>query len=127
MLRAVAENGGVVMVNFASFYLDPRKSSWSRIAWDWVRHPGGSETTVAHVVDHVDHIAKVAGVDHVGLGSDFDGAPSLPSGLGHVGELPNLTEELLRRGYSEAEVRKILGGNALRVLARAEEIAAGKP
>jgi membrane dipeptidase len=122
MLRAVATNGGVVMINFSALYLDPRKTTLWRLAWDWVAHLGGAETSVSDVADHIDHVVRVAGVDHVGLGSDFDGAPFLPAGLGHVGELPNLTLALLRRGYSEDDVRKILGENLLQVLAQAEHL-----
>jgi membrane dipeptidase len=75
------------------------------------------------VLDHLAHVARVAGVDHVGLGSDFDGVPRLPEGLEDVTRLPWLTYGLLRRGFSEADVRKVLGGNALRVLAEAERVA----
>jgi membrane dipeptidase len=120
MLEAVAESGGVVMINFSTMYLDPRKTTPRAYAWDWVRHAGGSATTVANVADHIDHVVRVAGVDHVGLGSDFDGTTFLPEGLRHVGEMPNLTTELLRRGYAEPDIRKILGENLLRVLAEAE-------
>lgn len=105
MLRALAENGGVVMVNFYAEYLGPGP-------------------TLQTVLDHVDHAVRVAGVDHVGLGSDFDGVPALPDGLGDVTRLPWVTYGLLQRGHSEADVRKILGGNALRVLAEAERVAA---
>ena len=116
MLAAVAENGGVVMINFSTMYLDSRKTTPRAYAWDWIRHAGGSATTVRHVADHIDHVVRIAGIDHVGLGSDFDGTPFLPEGLQHVGELPNLTAELLRRGYAEDDVHKILGENLLRVL-----------
>jgi membrane dipeptidase len=68
------------------------------------------------VADHIQHIAKVAGIDHVCLGSDFDGIPIAPEGLDDATRLPNLTAELLRRGLSEGDVRKVLGENLLRVL-----------
>jgi membrane dipeptidase len=68
-------------------------------------------------VDHIEHIARVAGVDHVCLGSDFDGIPIAPEGLDDVSKMPFVTRELVRRGFSEADVRKILGENVLRVLA----------
>jgi membrane dipeptidase len=116
MLVAVASNGGVVMINFATMYLDPRKTTPVAVGWDWIRHAGGSATTVAAVADHIDHVVRVAGIDHVGIGSDFDGTPFVPEGLEHVGQLPNLTAELLRRGYADGDVRKILGENLLRVL-----------
>ncbi len=124
MLRAVAANGGVVMINFFVQYLDARKTTPWKMAVDWVVHLGGSETSVASVADHIDHVVQVAGIDHVGLGSDFDGTPFLPSGLRDVGDFPNITLELVRRGYTEGEIRKILGENVLRVLSRAEEFAA---
>jgi membrane dipeptidase len=70
----------------------------------------------ARVVDHIDHIVKLVGVDHVGIGSDFDGVQATAADLGTVADLPNLTKELLKRGYSESDVDKILGGNMLRVM-----------
>ena len=81
--------------------------------------------TVADVADHIDHVAQLAGVDHVGLGSDFDGVgDSLPVGLKSVADYPNLVAELLRRGYSDEDVEKILGGNLMRVWREAERVAA---
>ena len=80
-------------------------------------------TTLSMLVDHIEHIAKVAGIDHVGLGSDFDGVPNLPEGINDVSELPNVTYELLRRGYSDADVLKILGGNLLRAFEEVERVA----
>jgi membrane dipeptidase len=79
--------------------------------------PRGS---VDDVADHVQHVARVAGVDHVGLGSDFDGIETTPIGLEDVSTYPAITERLLARGWSEEDVRKVLGGNALRALAAAE-------
>ena len=73
------------------------------------------------IVDHIDHAVKVAGIDHVGLGSDFDGA-TMPLGMDDVSRLPRLTDALLKRGYSEANVEKILGGNFLRVMERVEAV-----
>ena len=107
MLRALADNGGIIMINF------------------YRAHVGRGRVTVDSVLDHIDHAVSVAGVDHVGLGSDFDGVPRLPDGLGDVTRLPYLTYGLLKRGYAEEDVRKILGGNALRVLADAARIAEG--
>ena len=97
MIRAIADHGGVVGINFAPDFV----------------HKG--KATLERVVDHIDHVVEVAGIDHVGLGSDFDGIRSTPEGLEDVSRLPGITEELLRRGYSEGEIRKILGGNHLRV------------
>ena len=107
MLRALAANGGVILVNFYPLYV------------------GEGRVTTDDVLDHIEHMARVAGVDHVGLGSDFDGVPTLPDGLEDVTRLPHVTYGLLKRGFSEADVRKILGGNVLRVMEAAERVAAG--
>ena len=79
---------------------------------------------LADVANHMDHVRKVAGVDHLGIGSDFDGIPAVPAGLEDVSKFPALTAELLRRGWPEADVRKVLGENTLRVMRRVEETAA---
>lgn len=149
MLRAVAKNGGVVMVNFYAGFLDQavvdamdkrRKALAPRI--DELRRQYGNnpqklreevdklnasmplpKTPLSVLIDHIDHIAKVAGIDHVGLGSDFDGVDALPEGMEDCSKLPSITYELLKRGYSEENIRKILGENFLRVFARAEEVA----
>jgi len=79
---------------------------------------------LSELVDHIDHIAKVAGVDHVGLGSDFDGIDGqLPAGIDSAADLPKITAELMKRGYSAEDCRKILGGNLLRVFAEVQQIA----
>jgi membrane dipeptidase len=126
MLRAVADNRGVVMINFSTLYLDPEKiPAWKVFSgWHWFTHPSGPETPLSMLVDHIDHLANVAGIDHVGLGSDFDGVPTLPEGLKDVGDFPNITVELVRRGYSDEDVRKVLGGNVLRVLDAVESVSA---
>ena len=100
MIRALADAGGVMGMNFAPFFVHPTKPS------------------VETLVDHIDHIVGLVGPDHVGLGSDFDGIPSTPKGLEDVSRMPNITAELVRRGYPEDDVRKILGGNHLRVFKR---------
>lgn len=142
VLAAVKTNGGVVMVNFFSGFLvpdylvksraareeiranNPDKETRDRALAEWYRTNGsGVRGTIATVADHIDHIIQVAGVDHVGIGSDFDGAGSWPVGLEDVADYPRLTEELLRRGHSEADVHKILGGNVLRALREAEAVA----
>jgi membrane dipeptidase len=75
------------------------------------------------LIDHIDHIAKVAGVDHVGLGSDFDGVSgALPDGMNSAADLPKITQALLDRGYKDGDVRKILGGNLLRVFKDVEQV-----
>ena len=78
---------------------------------------------ISKLIDHIDHIAKVAGIDHVGLGPDFDGANDFPEGARDVSMYPNITYELLKRGYSETDIRKVLGENLLRVFAQAEQVA----
>ena len=100
MLRALARNGGVIGINFYPKYLSPE----------------GQIADVAVVVDHIDHAVKIAGVDHVGLGSDFDGVGSLPQGLEDCSKMPAITAELVKRGYAETDIIKILGGNFLRVI-----------
>jgi len=92
---------------------------------DWFQSEGSklARGTYRNVVDHIDHIVKVAGIDHVGIGSDFDGISMWPEGLDDVSSYPRLTEELLRRGYSETDVHKILGGNVLRAFRQAGDVA----
>jgi membrane dipeptidase len=82
------------------------------------------KVTWEEIVAHIDHVAKVAGVDHVGLGSDFDGA-TMPMGMEDAAKLPKITGALLDKGYSEADVEKILGGNFLRVMEAVESVARG--
>jgi membrane dipeptidase len=92
---------------------------------EWMKAHPAPKVTLSQVADHIDHIAKVAGVDHVGIGSDFDGVGnSLPEGLGSVDTYPALLAELMRRGWSDADVAKVAGGNVLRVMAAAEKVAA---
>jgi membrane dipeptidase len=76
-------------------------------------------------MDHIDHIAKVAGIDHLGIGSDFDGVPftGLPEGMDDISKLPSLTYELMKRGYSDADIKKFLGENLLRVMSAVERVA----
>jgi membrane dipeptidase len=100
MLRAMARNRGVVCVNFYSRFLAP----------------GGGRAPLEALIDHIDHMVGVAGADHVGLGSDFDGVDSLPVGIDDVSDMPKITAALLERGYAPEDVRKILGENLLRVL-----------
>jgi membrane dipeptidase len=115
ILERMKENGGVVMVNFMSGYVVPTSELEEN------RRARGNYKTVC---DHIDHIAKVAGIDHVGIGSDFDGVSRLPIGLDDVSCYPNITQELLNRGYSLGDIHKILGGNVLRVFRATEEVAA---
>ncbi len=122
MLEAVAQNGGVVMVNFGGTFIDPRKASKWRIVRDMVLHCGPSPVPLDLLLDHIDHVVRVAGIDHVGLGSDFDGTLLLPEGASDVSGFPNVTAGLLERGYSQTDILKILGENALRVLEQAEAV-----
>ncbi len=143
VLMAVARNGGVVMATFCSPYvtsegasqLIERSAMSGRLKkelseeeyrkamsqWD-AEHPM-PPGTVHDVVDHIDHIVRVAGIDHAGLGSDFDGVPKLPLQLEDVSAYPVITQELLNRGYTELEIRKILNGNILRVMECVERVA----
>ncbi len=130
MLRAVARNGGAVCVNFNPGFLDinynrAQAPIWARFrslpideAWRGIREESGrlAPVPLSRLVDHLMHMIEVAGADHVCLGSDFDGVPSVPVGLEDAGRLPALTAELLRRGLSAADVEKVLGGNTLRIL-----------
>lgn len=148
MLRAVAKNHGVVMVNFYPVFLSQivRDASKKRdemlkpqIAELKAKYPDEGPEFEAGVnaledanplpkvpwtliVDHIDHIAKVAGVDSVGIGSDFDGIGVTPSGMEHIAHVPAIRDELKRRGYSEADVRKIMGENFMRVFAEVERV-----
>ena len=150
ILRSVAAHDGVVMVNFAPGYVSDARNHWDAdqaaertrfnsppyiglyigqpdraktalAAWE-EQHPRPA-TTLAQVADHVDHIRQVAGVDHVGLGSDFDGIGDAPVGLEGVDRYPALLAELMRRGWTDADIAKLAGENLLRVMAAAEKVA----
>ena len=149
ILRRVAKNGGVVMVNFFPGFIDQKviEASQQRAARlkpqiDALREQYKNDpklleeeidklnatmplppTPLSVLIDHIDHIVKVAGIDSVGLGSDFDGVSSLPEEMQDISQLPNITYELLRRGYSERDIRKVLGENFLRAFAEAERVA----
>jgi membrane dipeptidase len=145
MIQALAKSGGVVNVIFYPEHIEPgwsaRKQKVDAEIASLVQQASNAETgsvvrkkmardrvrqeeyakrlppvSVSRLVDHVDHIVKLVGIEHVGIGSDFDGVQATLSDLKDVSELPNLTKELLRRGYSEDDVQKILGGNMLRVM-----------
>jgi membrane dipeptidase len=132
MLKAVGRQGGAVCVNFGTEFLDerswraqqaigarlrktklPPREQWRALRAEVARLP---PVPLARLVDHIDHVAKVAGVDHVCLGSDFDGVAATPQGLENAAKLPALTAALRARGYGPEDVEKILGGNVLRVL-----------
>jgi membrane dipeptidase len=152
MLRAVAKNGGVVQVNFYNAFIDEnyRKAAEAQakdldaavqalkdkmktdgkavsyIEEDRVEREWAAKIPrppLSALIDHIDHIAKVAGIDHVGLGSDFDGVSgATPAGIDSAADLPKITQALLDRGYSAGDIRKILGGNILRVFREAERV-----
>jgi membrane dipeptidase len=144
VLPLVRDNGGVIMVNFYSGFVVPaaaetmqeyyrmRRELRAQYTDDdefqqayraWQKDHPLAPGTIHDVVDHIDHIVEVAGIDHVGLGSDFDGVTTLPDQLEDVSTYPRITQVLLDRGYSADDIRKILGGNALRVLRDAERVA----
>ncbi len=122
VLRGIARNGGVVMVNFASGFLVPESARLLLDSHDG-RRPPLVRGTVHDLVDHIDHIVEVAGIDHVGLGSDFDGITTTPVQVEDVSSFPVITQVLLDRGYSAEDIRKILGGNLLRAFGEAERYA----
>src|SRR4029077_8424081 len=155
MLRAMTNNGGVVMVNFYSAFIDEnyRKASSdpekikqrdAEVEAYKKAHPHADGSPVTYeetaaiekkwaaqfprpplksLIDHIDHVAKIAGIDHVGLGSDFDGVTSLPDGIDSVADLPKITQALLQRGYTREQILKVLGGNFLRVMREVEATA----
>jgi membrane dipeptidase len=151
MLRAVGQYGGVVMVNFYSAFLseDYRKAeaaqqpaidqavaqATAKLKAEGKPVPNELAEQIAKsytakiprpplsiLIDHIDHIAKIAGIDHVGLGSDFDGISSTPEGMDSAADLPKITQALMARGYSAADMDKILGGNFLRVFAKVQAV-----
>ena len=147
ILRRVPDNGGVVMAVFLSGFISnevmahmaPAEAAEDAYLAEhpetpvaeivatrqaWLADNPAPRTTIGQVADHIDHLRDVAGIDHVGIGSDFDGGALLPDGLEDVAGFPRLLGELLRRGYSDDDVRKIAGGNVLRVMRGAEAVAA---
>jgi membrane dipeptidase len=152
MLQALAKNNGVVMVNFCSCFIDedfrkaqnaqqkdmeaavqefirkekaagkaPQYIDTEPLQEEWLKRI--PRPPLKSLIDHIDHIAKVAGIDHVGLGSDFDGVSgALPAEMDSAADLPRITQALLDRGYSDSDVRKILGGNLLRVMNDVERV-----
>ena len=144
VLRLLPKNGGVVMVTFVPGFLDRAVAAWNKLqdaerdrltklsptdtaavtrgvdAWT-AAHPA-PRATLSEAADHIDHIRKVAGIDHIGLGSDFDGITQVPLGLEDVSKYPSLIAELLRRVYKDDEVKKITGQNILRVMREVEKV-----
>jgi membrane dipeptidase len=151
ILKTVSEKGGVVMVNFAPGYVSAVRNTWDAgeaaertrfnsppyvglyigqperakaALAEWVREHPRPAATLAQVADHIEHIRLLAGADHVGLGSDFDGIEDAPAGLEGVDKYPALLVELMKRGWTDSDVAKLAGGNVLRALAEAERVAA---
>lgn len=145
VLKLTAANGGVVMINFYSGFVVPSAAERSKAAIPFFRElrakygsdsqqireemrkwsiKNPTEPGDIHIVlDHFEHVAKLAGIDHVGIGSDFDGIQTVPRQLEDVSKYPLITQGLLDRGYSEQDIHKVLGGNVLRVLRKAEDVA----
>lgn len=149
MIRAMAEKGGVIQINFGSTFVTARANAYynefKTYRDEWLKEKGLEDdesaaeafyagykaahpfpyATLDDVLDHFDHVVKIAGIDHVGIGSDYDGVgDSLPVGLKSVADYPRLVQGLMDRGYGEEDIRKILGGNAMRVWEAAEKFAA---
>lgn len=145
VLKLIQENGGVVMVNYFSGFVVPEsaekmltmfavgrelrekypeEADYRKAMAEWRRENKIEAGSIHDVLDHIDHLVEVAGVDHVGIGSDYDGVSKLPEQLEDVSTYPLVTQGLLNRGYSDEDIRKIMGGNVLRVLREAERVAA---
>src|SRR5688500_8919474 len=144
VLQMLPKNGGIVMVTFVPGFLSPKVTAWNALQTAetarlqqqfpndeaarkasldaWTKANPAPLATVGDSADHIDHIRKVAGIDHVGLGGDYDGITSVPLGMEDVSTYPVLTAELLRRGYKDDEVKKVLGLNILRVMKAAEGV-----
>jgi membrane dipeptidase len=144
ILQQLPKNGGVVMVTFVPGFLSPKVAAWNTLQSAeqarltaltpndaaavksgvdaWTKAHPAPRATIADAADHIDHIKQVAGIDHIGLGGDFDGIDTVVVGLEDVSKYPALTAELLRRGYKDDEIRKIIGGNVLRVMREAEKV-----
>ena len=152
VLKRVAKNGGVIMVNFYPSFLDARTNSEENARTAKLKDQvtainenlKGNQAAIdeairkledanpiyvpsyTRIVDHIDYIKNIAGIDHVGLGSDFDGVPFLPTGINGAEDLPLITYEMLRRGYSETDIKKVLGENLLRAMAQMEKVAGNR-
>jgi membrane dipeptidase len=147
VLQMLPKNGGVVMVTFVPDFVAPAAAAHGRkqreelqrlrkanpdapmpelrkLLEPWAKANPEPPATLAMVADHIDHVRKIAGIDHIGIGSDYDGIDHGPQGLEDVSTYPALMAELLRRGYSDEDVKKVLGLNLLRVMRQAEKVAA---
>ena len=126
ILQQLPKNGGVVMVTFVPGFISPDVNAYNKKDEAFRKANPAPIATVTQVADHIDHIKKIAGIDHVGLGGDFDGITDVIQGLEDTSKYPNLIVELLRRGYSDDDVKKITSGNILRALRGAEAAAKHK-
>jgi membrane dipeptidase len=146
VLQQIPKNGGIVMITFVPGFISqqvadhgakaqaaqqsfraqfPNNEAYVNTAMErWRADNPEPRATLAQVADHIDHVRKVAGIDHIGLGGDFDGITSVVQGLEDVSKYPDLTAELLKRGYSDQDIKKILGLNILRVMREAERVSA---
>ncbi len=146
VLELVGRSGGVVMMTFVPSFVVAEGAEFNRVFWAearqvrakhredpeavraamdaWFELNPGPPATLSEVADHIDHVRDVAGIDHVGIGSDFDGAPTMPEGLEDVSRYPVLFEELASRGYRDEDLMKIAGRNLLRVMREAEQTGA---
>ena len=123
VLRRLTENGGVVMVTFVPGFINAAVRDWQALPEAERSRTPEPRATLADVADHIEHVRRTAGVDHVGIGSDFDGISSVPVGLEDVSTFPALFAELSQRGWSEEDLRKLAGENVLRVWRQAESVA----
>ena len=152
VLKRVAKNGGVIMINFYPSFLDARtnkeeneRSARLKPQLDALKEQHKNDTQAyneaerklfaenpiyvtpyTRIVDHIDHIKTVAGIDYVGIGSDYDGVPFLPAGMNGAEDLALVTYEMLKRGYTETEIRKVLGENLLRAMSQMEKVAGNR-
>jgi membrane dipeptidase len=145
ILQRLPKNGGVVMVTFVPAFVSQEVADWEarataeqarveaetadsaerkRFADEWLAGNPRPDATLTQVADHIDHVREVAGTDHVGIGSDFDGISYTPVGLEDVSTFPQLFAELIRRGWSDDDLRKLAGRNVLRAMRAAEATAA---
>ena len=144
VLQLLPKNGGVVMVTFVPGFLSPKVAAWQKLqdaeqarltklfpadaaavtrgVNEWTAAHPAPRATLADAADHIDHIRKVAGIDHLGIGSDFDGITMVPAGLEDVSQYPALIAELFRRGYTEDDIKKIAGQNLLQVMREVEKV-----
>jgi membrane dipeptidase len=145
ILARLPRNGGMVMVTFVPAFVSPEAAAWDaqarehfeqlkasvsdtaerrRLNDEWKAAHPQPPATLKQVADHIEHVRDVAGIDHVGIGSDFDGIDTVPQGLEDVSKFPELFAELIRRGWSDSDLKKLAGQNLLRVLRGAEATAA---